>query len=287
MNILYKTIKKIAAVARFPLTMQPLITMQRHSLDADLDFQERWGECAHLANPRISARDEMYFGVLRTYYSAGLSGLEAIEGAMKSAGIQSPQRVLDLPSGHGRVLRFLVKRFPGAHYTACDIGSDEIDFCAATFGTQSTLSQTNLEALSLGESFDLIWCGSLVTHLDIHRIEALLNFFHRHLNPGGLLVFSTHGELALQNLREGKLFNYGLSFKAAQKVLQNYSLTGFGYSDYNRSKSGYGVSFTSPSWIRSTIERVGGFREVYFAKECFGAHQDVFGVVRTADDSSS
>ena len=149
MNIRYQTIKKIAAVARFPLTARPLIDMQRRFLDADFAFQERWGEIAHLAKSYISARDEMYFGVLRTYYSVGLSGLEGIEEAMTSAGIRSPQHVLDLPSGHGRVLRFLVERFPDAQYTACDLRSDEVSFCAATFGARPVVSQTNMDALSL------------------------------------------------------------------------------------------------------------------------------------------
>ena len=131
----------------------------------------------------------MYFGNLRTYFEVGLSGLECVEEVMHAAEVRTPHRVLDLPSGHGRVLRFIVERFPDAQVTACDLGSDEVNFCAATFGAHAVVSRTDIEALTLDERFDLIWCGSLITHLDVPQIEALLHFFHRHLEPGGLLVF--------------------------------------------------------------------------------------------------
>lgn len=285
MNHFYQIAKKVAGAARYPLTLRPVIALQRRLLDADPAFQERWGECARRANSYISPRDEMYLGVLRTYFAVGLSGLECVEEAIRAAEIGPPDRVLDLPSGHGRVLRFIVDRFPDARVTACDLGSDEVNFCAATFGTRAVVSRTDMEALKLDERFDLIWCGSLITHLDESRIEALLRFFHRHLEPGGLLVFSTHGDHAVDNLRAGKLFSYGLSSVATQFALRSYASTGFGYSDYDAGNNpGYGVSFTSTTWIRSAIERVGGFREVYCAEKSFGGHQDTYGIVREADD---
>jgi len=216
--------------------------------------------------------------------AAGLSGLECIEEAVVAAGVRSVGRVLDLPSGHGRVLRYLVERFPNARFTACDLDRDGVSFCAATFGARAVVSRTDLEALKLDERFDLIWCGSLVTHLDAPRIEALLRFFHRHLTPAGLLVFSAHGTQAAENLRGGKLFSYGLDPDAAAQVLRSYASTGFGYSDYDaRRTPGYGVSFTAPGWIRGTLEGVGGWREVYFAERRWDSHHDVYGVVRAAD----
>jgi SAM-dependent methyltransferase len=197
-------------------------------------------------------------------------------------------RVLDLPSGHGRVLRYLVERFPNARFTACDLDRDGVSFCAATFGARAVVSRTDLEALTLDERFDLIWCGSLVTHLDAPRIEALLRFFHRHLTPAGLLVFSAHGTQAAENLRGGKLFSYGLDPDAAAQVLRSYTSTGLGYADYDaRRAPGYGVTFTTPDWIRGAFQRVGGLREVYFAETRWDSHHDVYGVVRAAESGVS
>lgn len=284
MNHFYQAAKKVVSAARYPLTLRLVIAPQRRLLDADLAFQERWGECARRANSCISPRDEMYFGVLRTYFAVGLSGLECVEEAMRAAEIRSPHRILDMPSGHGRVLRFIVERFPEAQIMACDLGRDEVSFCSASFGARAVVSRIDIEALTLDERFDLIWCGSLITHLDGPRAEALLRFFHSHLEPGGLLVFSTHGDHAVDQLRTGKLFSYGLNSNATQLALRSYASTGFSYSDYDTGGNpGYGVSFTSTAWIRNSLKRVGGFREVYCAAKRFGDHQDIYGVVRAAD----
>ena len=72
--------------------------------------------------------------------------------------------ILDLPCGHGRVMRWLRATFPKASLTACDIDGDGVSFCAETFGARPALSSTDPEDLVLG-TFDLIWCGSLLTHL--------------------------------------------------------------------------------------------------------------------------
>jgi SAM-dependent methyltransferase len=284
MNPVYLAVKRVASLARYPLSQRLLIALQRRILlDADPAFRTRWGDRARRADARISPRDEMYFG-LRQYYAVGLSALDCVEEAMGAAGLHSVTNVLDLPSGHGRVLRFLVERFPAARFTACDLGRDAVEFCAATFGARAVASCPDLDALDLGERFDLIWCGSLVTHLDEARIEALLRCFHRHLDPAGLLVFSTHGDKAAENLQAGKLFHYGLGRQAARNVLRSYLATGLGYSDYAPGRApAYGVSFTTPGWIRGTLERIGGFREVYFAEKGWAAHHDIFGLVPAAD----
>ncbi len=63
-------------------------------------------------------------------------------------------------------------------------------------------------------------------------------------------------------------------------MLRSYLATGFGYSDYAPGRAPvYGVSLTSPAWIRATLERVGGFREVAFAEKAWADHHDIYGVV--------
>ncbi len=279
---LYRAAKTLAGVARYPLSLRPVIAFQHRRLEVDPTFRERWASCLRSVSQRISPRDEMYFGTLRPYFAVGLSGLECVEEAMDAAGIRSVERVLDLPSGHGRVLRFLVARFPDARFTACDLNRDGVRFCADTFGARAIVSRPDIDALMLDESFDLIWCGSLVTHLDGSAVDSLLRFFHRHLTPSGLLVFSTHGEQASRNLRDGKLFRYGLDRDTAERVLRSYATSGFGYADYAASAPGYGVSFTAPAWIRNTLAQLGGWREVYFGERRWDGHHDIFGVVRAA-----
>ena len=68
-----------------------------------------------------------------------------------------------------------------------------MDFCTAEFNATPVYSQEDIRRVSLDQFFDLIWCGSLFTHLDRDRWPAFLGFFADHLSPGGVLVFTTHG----------------------------------------------------------------------------------------------
>src|SRR5262249_5267499 len=102
------------------------------------------------------------------YLVAGLSALRCIMLVLEylrtdPASIRS---VLDLPSGGGRVLRFLRTGFPDATLVACDTNEALVEFCGKAFGARVTRSTPDINQLHLPGSFDLIWCGSLLTHFD-------------------------------------------------------------------------------------------------------------------------
>lgn len=227
---------------------------------------------------RISPRDTMYAGDGAHYFKVGLSAMRVIEEASRAASLSSVERVLDLPCGHGRVLRFLVRRFPRAAFTACDLDHDGVDFCARAFGATPSYSAADLDALSFDARFDLIWCGSLVTHLDWPATRALFRLFARHLAPGGLLVFTAHGDFVARRMPLGE-FDYMLTEAQVETITTCYARTGFGYEDYS-GQSGYGVSLTSPAWIRAQLAASGELREVYFRQRAWDDHHDVYGYVR-------
>jgi SAM-dependent methyltransferase len=251
---------------------------QRRRLLEDQTLAAPERELLRQVESRISPRDTMYTGDGAHYFKVGLSAMRVVEEAMRRANLQSVGRVLDLPCGHGRVLRFLVRRFPQAAFTACDLDRDGVDFCARTFGATPVYSVTDPDALSFNTSFDLIWCGSLITHLDAPATRALFRLFARHLAPGGLLLFSAHGDFVARRMPTGE-FDYMLTPEQVETITRRYAATGFGYEDY-REQGGYGVALTSPAWIRARIEEVGGLTEVYFGERVWDAHHDVFGYVR-------
>ena len=96
------------------------------------------------------------------------------------------ERILDLPSGHGRALRYLQAEYPEADLTACDIIRGAVEFCAETFGATPVYGKEDPADIELG-TYDLIWCGSLVTHVDAPRWDDFLDLFENALEPGGLL----------------------------------------------------------------------------------------------------
>lgn len=240
-----------------------------------LDDKER--ELLRLVESRISPGDGMYAGNGVRYFGVGLSAIHCIEAAREAAGITSVRRVLDLPCGHGRVLRFLIHHFPDAKFTAADVDRRGVDFCARLFGAKGVYAETDPSKFSIGQQFDLIWCGSLVTHLDKAGIHGLLEFFERHLLPGGLLIVTAHGDRTIQKILNRE-FDYGIDPGLIPSLIESYREGGFGFANYSGA-SGYGVSLSSPSWIRSVTENL-GLSEVYFETHGWDNHQDVYGLVK-------
>ena len=131
----------------------------KHNLDhvGDLLRNYESAEIDRTISPRDAMNDQWYFDV-------GRYGVEAVAVGCASARIRDVKRVLDLPCGHGRVLRHLVHLFPSAEFFACDLDPDGVDFCASQFGARPIYSKENLLEVELAHDLDVIWVGSLFTH---------------------------------------------------------------------------------------------------------------------------
>lgn len=234
--------------------------------------RELFGRLSRKIHP---ADNMLHFG-LGHYFGVGLSAMRSIRPAVAAAGLK-PRRVLDFPCGYGRVLRFLVAAYPDAQFTASDLERDGVDFCARVLKARGIYSSENLREVELGEPFDLIWVGSLLTHFDEEKIKEAIRFFRENLTHGGLLVFTSHGSGPVYRMRH-KTLDYGLSEADESLLLASYERTGCGFAEYERG-SGYGISLTSPEWIRRLMAGA-NWREVYFMDQAWDNHQDVFGFVK-------
>jgi SAM-dependent methyltransferase len=224
----------------------------------------------------------MYAGNGADYFRAGLSAVDCIDHVLRAVDMSAVESVLDLPSGYGRELRFLICRFPQATFTACDIQHGAVDFCANAFGALPAYSKPDLADLSFERKFDLVWSGSLVTHLDSTATLALLRLFSRHLNKGGVAIVTTNGEFVAEQMRNGA--SYDLQPEFIAPLLRAYVESGYGYRDYSRGQgyfefhpagTGYGVSLTAPETIRS-LAKEAELETVYFKERGWANHQDVF-----------
>lgn len=221
-------------------------------------------------NRHIHLRDTMNPYGDAQYFATGLSAIRNIDAAVKASGV-TPTSILDLPCGYGRVLRFLKAKYPKARLTASDIDREGVDFCASALGAVPLYSAPNFEGVRFEQRFNLIWVGSLLTHLDAERIKHAVDFLGRQLALGGLLIFTTHGENAVGRM-SSRTLDYGVDVGA---LLESYQVSGYGYAAY--AGQDYGISLTSPAWIRETMK---DWRETYFSEAGWGAHQDVFGFVK-------
>jgi SAM-dependent methyltransferase len=228
----------------------------------------------------ISALDGMYAGNTNHYLNVGLSAIHCINEALNQRSLPYViNTVLDLPSGYGRVLRFLVQRFQQAQITACEVDKNAVDYCAKHFGVNGAYSRIDLKNLSLGTTYDLIWCGSLITHLNRAAIGDVLEFFHRHAAPGGILVFTTHGSLAADRIRADPL-SFTVPLEDAPRLLSSFEQSGFSYVNYPWEEFGYGVSLTSKDCIKEELAKFNDWHLIYFSEHKWDGLQDVYAVIR-------
>jgi SAM-dependent methyltransferase len=268
----------LGALRRFVRAVPLRTSLQKKRLLSDPTLTESERALLARVSSRIYPGDGMYHGDGTHYFKVGLSAIRCIDEALAGTSFTDVQRILDFPCGSGRVLRFLRQRFPAAEITGCELERGPVEFCVRTFGALPAFSSLNLDEVSLPQSFDLIWCGSLVTHLNKRGILSLLRLFHRQLRMHGLVIFTTHGDFVPGRILR-RDFDYGLTPEQVNRIGANYPETGYGFEDYPGDKD-YGVSLTSPDWIRRCVAEVGGLREVYFKERGWDDHQDVFGFVR-------
>ena len=234
---------------------------------------------------KVSKRDLMHIAAPHHYFQWGEEALKRTQLTLArddvAQEVRGVKRILDLPCGHGRELRYFKAAFPEAQITACDLDRDAVDFCAQTFGATPVYSHVDPQQVSLEGQFDLIWCGSLLTHLNISSWVGFLKLFQAHLAPNGILIFTTHGPHIAELMRKGEL-ELGVPPQAVQSILADYERGGFGYSDYEN-QSGIGVSLSSPEWVRSCLAEIDGLRLIEYAERGWFAHQDSVACIQSSD----
>jgi SAM-dependent methyltransferase len=275
---------RLGALRRRVLAHPLRVESQRQQLLEDPTLDARRSELLRSVSAKIQTDDGMYAGDGAHYFRVGLSCVDCVDEAMRAAAPTEVRDALDLPSGYGRELRFLVRRFPAARFTACDIQPGAVEFCAREFDATPVVSKPDLDEVSFARPFDLIWCGSLVTHLDADATLSLFKLFARHLNPRGVMIFTTHGDTVAESIADATEF-YDIARADAEAMQSSYRASGHGYCDYPRAlgyfdfhpeERGYGVSLTSPAWVREQMGQIGGLRELYFKPQGWNGHQDVF-----------
>jgi SAM-dependent methyltransferase len=223
---------------------------------------------------QIDPADDMCAGDASHYFRIGREAVELLRDAWEQHGAGEVRAILDLPSGFGRVARWLPAAFPGATITACDTHAPAVQFCQEPLGARgvvATLEGTHWP--SLVGPFDLIWCGSLLTHFDEPRWESHLARCADRLAAHGLLVFSTHGDTVWRGMAQGR-FDYGVSSEARRQMNAAVESTGFGYAGYPH-VANYGVSVARPAWIRELLGRVPGLELRELSDAAWDERQDL------------
>ncbi len=251
--------------------------------DSALGVQALLGETRATVDSTVSPDERMPVDDLPGYLATGKSALMAVQLAQLAARKAGFDSILDMACGHGRVLRWLKAAYPDAQLTACDLLRDGVDFCARTFGATPVHSIVAPTLEMFPDHYDLIWVGSLLTHLDADRWVMFIDLWHDLLAPDGLLVVTTHGELVAERMREGNL--YGYPAPSILRTLRSYKHAGFAFLETSPDEIDYGISLARPEWVVHQLLSHADFRVVLVTESRWANHQDVVAVVKRPLDA--
>lgn len=226
-------------------------------------------------DPTISPGESMWG---ENYMYVGAAGADIVRTSVLASRLTEVKTVLDLPSGHGRVLRHLVKMFPNAEFDVCDLDIAGMDFCVRQFGARAVTPHEDLTKTVFDREYDLIWIGSLFTHLSEARTRSWLTFLSKQLSPTGIIVSTFHGRWAL---RMQRIIPY-LDERRWEHVLEGYFKNDYGYVDYEKGvgyhdfiEGSYGISAAKPRKLIEIIEDVPGVRIFLYQEKGWGDNHDV------------
>jgi hypothetical protein len=226
----------------------------------------------------IHPDDHMWITSAGNYFVVGESGLMCVRRANELVFGSPVRRILDLPCGHGRVARYLRAFFPDASMSFCDVDRAGVDFCCQTFGGTPIYSQPELTEVDIGADHDVIWIGSLFTHVDRDRTERWLRYICSHLSERGVMVATFHGPSAIEVLDRYNL--WGLTDEQRHRIMASYNASGYGYEPYLNFEGGdYGISITHPSEIVKIAETVPG-RILLYSERLWADNHDVLAICR-------
>lgn len=134
---------------------------------------------------------------IEQFVLGGEKMFDDIEGALRSVSksLNDIREMLDFGCGCGRlVLAVQGRKLAELSVTACDVDDRAVHWCQQFLKDIKCLVNHALPPLPFeNESFDLIWCGSVFTHLDEKHQDLWLGELNRVLKPNGMLLASVHG----------------------------------------------------------------------------------------------
>ena len=232
-------------------------------------------------NRDVLPDDPMHLYNPELYFQAGSDALKRIRLALVAAERDSVSTILDFACGGGRVLRYLRAEFPEASITATDLYVAGLAFCAEAFSARPVAGQLNLDDLELEGPFDLIWVGSLFTHLGSDDWDRLLGMFQETLSPRGVLVFTVYGRTIVEALRQGRE-TLDLKDEHVQEIVREYDEAGFGFFPDLNPEVNHGDAVASRSWVCSKLDTFPQLQLVLYTEAAWLA-QDVIACVKAAE----
>jgi SAM-dependent methyltransferase len=232
-----------AAIALDPANLDAHNLREQEKL---ADFMSAWTG----VNAVISTDDDIYrffaghptsLNPVRDYLADGWRTLSELMWLLEvhDRPLAKVTSFLEFASGFGRFTRHLVKRLPAGALSVSDVVPQAMDFLPAQFPVQAFVSTRAPEDLEVPKKYEVVFVLSLFSHLPASTWSRWLAKLWQATRPGGLLIFSTHGE------------------SCATKANVRLDEKGFAFSSGSEStaleQAEYGVAYTSEEFVRGVV----------------------------------
>jgi SAM-dependent methyltransferase len=172
------------------------------------------------------------------YLRIGKEHTATMRGILARHGFEFPAgaAVLEFGCSAGRMIRWLRPEADRCRIVGADISAEAVYWCQENLGAPFAFVMTTLEPhLPFRDaSFDLVFSGSVFTHID-DLADAWLAELARVLKPGGFVYLTIHDEAAIEQLAGP---HGGSTFAAYLATLPDYAR--FVAMDYRKFTLGRG-----------------------------------------------
>ncbi|GAB5555935.1 MAG: hypothetical protein SchgKO_01480 [Schleiferiaceae bacterium] len=205
---------------------------------------------------------------LDEYMETGYQMAHSLSDIVKKQGV-SVKSVLDFGSGYGRVSRFFKVAFPEAKVSVSEVKSQSLIFQRDVFGYTPIEHTEEPSSFRAPQQYDLIFAGSVFTHLPSKRFKEWLEMLIASLTDEGILVFSVHN---IQDLAEPSLEPFVFVEHSEDQVMSEIG-------DRIKDATEYGSAYIHHDTLREWVNEYNGIpREVI--RLGFGGTQDLCVVSR-------
>ena len=206
------------------------------------------------------------------YMMVGELGLSVILSALSLGPTKKVESIMDFGCGHGRVARYLRACFPEAKMTFAEVDQVAAEFCASEFNGTALVTSKDFTKLTFPNVYDLIWLGSVFTHMDYERMGILFDALFDRLNPAGMLIATFRGH----KMYETCLRTPEIAVRDAE-LIREYEATGVAYKKYPGWEDDWGLSLVSPKKLIALGDRRKCARLVTYSEVAWADAHDVGG----------
>lgn len=210
---------------------------------------------------------------VRYYFVDGRESARKLSGLLDDFGIQQRAHdfsMLEFASGYGCVSRHLTSQFERQAVVACDIHEEGVRFLRSRIGIKAILSCSNPADFKIDRSFDVVFALSFFSHMPRQTWAQWVAALYEIVRPGGVLLFTTHGQKSARFFGDPEIADDGFWFMADSEQ-----------KDLDRSE--YGQTIVTEEFVRREILAVTGREPDLFREGIWWGHQDLYAVKRGSD----